>query len=429
MKTATDCRGKRSYSGFVNRLAVVVAAGSFLPAIPVTAAPQTDYQQELAELTARIERSEKQAFSAPVHFEPVVQYVYLVYHKAGLTGELGDLRGAVAILDRAIKEVGPAEDLYRLRVHLDLKLHRVPEAKQDLERVPDLASSGETLALAADVAFQEGRYAEARSGYEQAIAKERTWDNLARLAFLESQFGDTAGADHLYADAEDEITAKEMRSFAWVELQRGLLEFKHGRFESAFAHYNRADRAYTGYWMTKEYLAELLGAEGKFEEAAKLYQEAVVLAHHPEIEQQLGDLYLFMGKQPLAKPWYDRALSGFRHAADLGEVLYYHHLSTYYADAAGDGAAALEWAQKDAAVRPGAQVRDSLAWAFYRKGDFDKALEIESEVLASGIKDPHLLFHAGMIDMAVGRAEEGKRLMSAVAEINPRFVNTFHVHR
>ena len=102
--------------------------------------------------------------------------------------------------------------------------------------VAGLAESFPGRVLAADIAFQEGHYKEARLAYEALIEEDRTWDNLARLAFWHSKFGEEAEAERLYLDAEDEITAKEMRGFAWLELQRGLLDLRRGRYAEAAAH-------------------------------------------------------------------------------------------------------------------------------------------------------------------------------------------------
>jgi hypothetical protein len=73
---------------------------------------------------------------------------------------------------------------------------------------------------------------------------------------LRAKLGDFANADRLYQDAEEEISAKEMRSSAWVELQRGYLELSRGQYQAAWDHYRQADQAYSGYWLTKEYMAE-----------------------------------------------------------------------------------------------------------------------------------------------------------------------------
>jgi tetratricopeptide (TPR) repeat protein len=76
--------------------------------------------------------------------------------------------------------------------------------------------------------------------------------------------GDPAGADELYEEAQDDLTAKEMRAFAWLEVQRGFLDFARGRYRQARSHYDRADAAYPGYWLVDEHVAELLAAQDRY---------------------------------------------------------------------------------------------------------------------------------------------------------------------
>jgi len=219
--------------------------------------------------------------------------------------------------------------------------------------------------LKADIDVQEGNYRVAETSYLNIIEKNRLWDNLSRLAYLRAKFGDFESADRIYQEAEEEISAKEMRSYAWVELQRGFLNLSRGRHEAAWDHYQRADQAYSGYWLVKDYMAEWLGAQRNFDAAIALYQKIITCAPRPELYHALGDLYLFMGKPDLAQPWHDKALAVYLDSARRGEVQYYHHLASFYADARLDGAQALRWARKDIQLRQNVTTRDALAWALF----------------------------------------------------------------
>jgi tetratricopeptide (TPR) repeat protein len=123
--------------------------------------------------------------------------------------------------------------------------------------------------------------------------------------------GNEAGAQQLYIEAEEEITAKEMRSYAWVELQRGLLYLSHGRYEEVRIHCGRANEAYSGYWLIDEHVAELLGAEGKFAEATALYKEVVCRVPKPEVQQAIGELYTLICKPDEAEAWHEKALAAY----------------------------------------------------------------------------------------------------------------------
>ena len=388
----------------------------------------SDYAIELQQIQSAISGLEQSASNVPFEAENAGRWAYLQFRRAALTGSFDDFTRAESALDWTIRQIGPVEDLYLLKANLDFKLHRLAAAKDDLARLTDLTGSAEVETLQADIALQEGRYVDAGKGYESVIRQARTWDRLARLAHLKSLSGDMAGAEALYLEAQDEITAKEMRSYAWVELQRGILDFKHGRHDEAMVHYRRADKAYSGYWLVGEYIAELLGARGKFDEAVAHYEKVLAQAPRPEIHQALGDLYAFMGKPEQAKPWHEKALAAYLDAARRGGVQYFHHLAGFYADVREDGAEAVKWAHRDLELRRNFATRDALAWALYRDGRFGEAIEEMNRALSYGIQDAHLFFHGAMVHLAAGRTEEGKQFLQMAAEINPRF-ETFHVHR
>ena len=167
-----------------------------------------------------------------------------------------------------------------------------------------------------------------------------------------------------------------------------------------------------------EHIAELLGAQGNFNEAAALYQQVIARAPRPEVEQALGDLYLFMGKPDLAKAWHAKALAGYLESTRRGEVQYFHHLAGFYADAQENGPEAVKWAYKDLALRQNFGSYDALAWALYRTGLFSEALEAMRAGLSSGVQDAHIFFHAGMIYTSAGRASEGREFLVKAGQID-----------
>jgi tetratricopeptide (TPR) repeat protein len=410
----------------VTFILISVACLIFLSAALINVKP-TDYEVELEKVQNDL-LNEKSVSDGPIGKEKALRLIYLHYLKASLTGNLKDLKEAEIGIDNAIRDVGPSEELYLLRANLNLKLHRLENVKHDLDMLIFMADSPKVKVLRADIDLQEGRYEDAKRGYKVVIKQNRTWDNLARLAYLRSKTGDPLGADRLYQEAEDEISVKEMRSYAWVELQRGLLDLNHGRHDQALAHYKRANKAYSGYWLVEDHMAELFGAQRKFDEAVSLYKKVIARAPRPELQQALGDLYVFTGKPDEAKPWHEQAFAAYLESAQRGEVHYLHHLASFYADVRQDGAAAVKWAHKDLQLRQNVATHDTLAWALYRAGRFTEALDEINKALSLGFKDAHLFFHAAMIHLAAGRAEEGKQFLKKAAEINPRY-DSFHVHR
>jgi len=388
----------------------------------------TDYEREIEQIDLDIARLRVTVASRPSDVESRVRLVYRLYHRVSLSGDLTGCREVEAAADEAMEQHGPQEDLCLLKANLDFKLHRLVKARSDLEMSTALPGRFEGRTLLAEIDFQEGRYERARVTLEGLIAENRTWDNLARLAYWWSKMGDMDAADRLYVEAADELTAKEMRSYAWVELQRGVLDLARGRYEDAAVHYARANRAYSGYWHVEEHVAELLAAQGLFEEASARYEELLTGVAKPELQQTLGELYLLMGEAERASPWLDRALENYLESARCGDVHYYHHLTDFYADVREDVAEALRWARLDWEMRPNYATQAALAWALYRGGQVPEAARMIKQALESGVRESGLFVQAAGIFGAAGSAGESKRYLDLAAEMNPGYQN-FHVHR
>lgn len=387
----------------------------------------TDFQIEMRAFELDLEDLRPPALAHPRSADHVTKYVYRLYQRAALDGNLGLFHEVEAELDGAIARLGPAPDLCLLKANLDFKLHRIAETKRDLKMSSGLAETSQGKAISADIVFQEGNYEEAGQLYEALVEKERTWDNLARLAHLRARLGDVAAADQLYVEAEDELTAKEMRSFAWVELQRGLLHSAYGRFPQAHEHYDRANRGYSGYWLVEEHIANLLAAEHKLEQAATIYRNVLQRVPKPEIQQALGDIYRHMGKQREAEECFQKALAVYLQSADRGEVHYYHHLVDFYCDAHRDAEQALKWARQDIELRNNSSTQAAMARALHLAGSHDEARQMIDRALASGAREPGLFLQAGKIHSAAGGNGMGEHYLKLAAELNPHH-SAFHVH-
>jgi len=267
---------------------VTFTAIGFMPLFRPALRPEApnDYDRELAKIESDL-AAPPQAASEPA--DRALQKVGLLYRRASLTGDFEHFKAAEKAIDEAFAVVGPTEDLVVLRAQFNFKLHRLKSAEADVRALADLGTSSGLQALEADLALQEGRYQEARRGYESALRiNPASWDNIARLAYLQSKTGDYAGAERSYAKAQEEISAKEMRSYAWVELQKGILDFERKRYASALAHYRRADHAYSGYWLIEEHIAEVLDLTGSTNEAIALYEKIIRTTHNPEYLNALG---------------------------------------------------------------------------------------------------------------------------------------------
>jgi tetratricopeptide (TPR) repeat protein len=160
----------------------------------------------------------------------------------------------------------------------------------------------------------------------------------------------------------------------------------------------------------------------------QLFESVIARVHRPEMEQALGDVYATWGKPLEAAPHWARAREGYLQSIERGEIFFRHHLASFYADSEENPPEAIRWAKLDLEGRQSAAAWDALAWALYKNNDFAAAAETEKKALESGTREPHILFHSGMVFLAAGDADRGRQLLKEVALENPHFMS-FHVHR
>src|SRR6516164_11198387 len=183
------------------------------------------YAAEMRRIDEDIVKTEDAASTALSSPDRITRHVYRLYQKASIAGDLAGLTAVENAIDDTIPLLSNPADLYLLKAHAAFKLHKLADVHTALLAVPSVYDSNEGRLIRSDLDFQHGRYQAAESGYVAVLGHERSWGALARLAHLRGKMGDATRADLLYEEAEDQLTAKEMRAYAWLEVQRGLLDF------------------------------------------------------------------------------------------------------------------------------------------------------------------------------------------------------------
>jgi len=314
-----------------------------------------------------------------------------------------------------------------------LTAHRFKEARAaalQLREIPQAIIR--SLELLADTAMELGDYGEARKACEELAKLEgaelSAAPRLAKLAIIEGKLDQAREHWQKGLAYSVDRAATEPETVAWFHLQLGALAFKRGDWDSAEKHYADAGKAWPEGYAVEDYVAELRGAQGRTAEAIALYEKLAARVPRPEFFQALGDLQVLAGETEKAADWHARAEAAYLQSVRKGAVHFYHHLAGFYADSKADATQAVEWARKDLTLRSSIHAHDALAWALYKNGEAAEASTECAKALATGTRDPHLLYHAGMIRMAAGDIAGGKKAMLQAAEANPRF-NSFHVHR
>lgn len=349
------------------------------------------------------------------------------------TGRLDDLRRAAEVAELSVKAVGVDLNPGGLAAKAQVALanHRFSEAR-DIARELASRMTGKPLPvqILGDASMELGELDEAAKAFDELTELTGpgagSEGRLARLAWLSGKLDEAR--DH-YAEALNHARETgDSETLVWALVQNGEYAFRRGDFSNAEKHYEEAVKVAPAYWGAVEHMAELRGAQGRDDEAVELFTRAAEQTERPELWQALGDFHLFKRRVAEAKAAHERALAGYRASIVRGETLYVHHLAGFYCDSQENAEEAVKYARSDLEARKSGYAWDSLAWALSKAGDSSGALDAARKALATGLADPHVLQHAGMIFLSAGEVPDGQRLLKRCAEVNPHFTG-FHVHR
>jgi len=382
------------------KLLIIGSCAIFLSGCTENSQP-TDYEIEIAQISDAILKTKTILSKLPDKNEQLIKLVGLLYLRASITGNFDHYKITETLINNALQEYGPSLELYYYRAHLNFKLHRIQNAKSDLKMLSNLTNMYQIGALKADIALQEGRYGEAEKRYEVIIKNNRTWDNLARHAYLKSKTGDLLGAEKLYEEAIGEITSKEMRSYAWIELQRGLLDLEYERYEEAFIHYGRASNAYSGYWLIEEHIAEALGLLGETHQAIDLYLEIIKKTENSEILRKLAKIVENEDSESAAN-FLNQADKLYARQFNLYPEAIIGHLTEHLLEKknSDENQKLLEFANRNYQLRPNSESKLLLARTYLKLNDVVSAKKLINEILQTPWRTPEISKILNEIDRA-----------------------------
>ncbi len=323
----------------------------------------------------------------------------LKLQKATLSGSVVELADILKALNTQIdknmssKEAFIDADMILLRAHILSKIHRFKEAERDLNLL--LSMGGENVladeaieSMKYDIDLNLGRYEKAKKKILKLVKKDRSWENLARLANYYSITGDIKKADLLYSEAEGHLNSRQMRDYAWMQLQRGLLRLDAGNFKEAKSFFENANNSYTGYWLLEEHLAETTALLGNHAKAIEIYKGVINKTEQAEFHLALSEL-LKESDPGQSLIHRKRALELFqKQYKSLPEAVAGHWIEHALESGVSDLSSIQKLAEENLQIRPNSESKYLLAKTYLKIGKMSKAKKLFCEVESSPWRKP-----------------------------------------
>jgi tetratricopeptide (TPR) repeat protein len=281
----------------------------------------------------------------------------------------------------------------------------------------------QTLGVKVDALVELGRYDEAVTTLQQMVDLRPDLASYTRVSYLRELHGEVEGAIDAMSKAAG-MTMPGSEQWLWTMVQLGHLYWNSGQIDDAEQVYRQALQLRNDYPYALAGVGRIQAARGNFADAIKLYEQLTRRLPLPEFVVTLGELYTATGQLERAAQQYDlvRTMQKLNAASGMNVDL---ELATFEVNYGSDPMAALAQAQAAYAERPTIYAADTLAWAFYRTGNYASAGRYSAEALRLGTRDALLHFHAGMIAVALGETVAAQQHLRTALDINPYFSLTF----
>jgi tetratricopeptide (TPR) repeat protein len=296
---------------------------------------------------------------------------------------LHDFAGAFASADALVRDDPSQTGALAVRFDAALELGRIDVARADLDGLRDVGGPA--------VLIREARLASVTGDADLALKRAQA----ARAAAIDDDVDDLG----FYAYAEGE----------YARLAGDAVAARAG-FADALELRDDDVGALVG-------LARIDAFDGKADGAIAGLRQATDIAPQPEALALIGDL--LEAQTPGAGAASFETVRFIEQLGDIQAVTFDRQLLRFELDHGGASEALLARARESVAERPDWTGHDTVAWAFYRLGQFDAAAESIAATRALGADDARLRFHEGAIKLARGDVIPGERLLRSALDLGP----------
>ena len=319
-----------------------------------------------------------------------------------------------------------------------LQEHRFKDALSECERAEAARIySDDTALLRVESLIEIGRYDDAGvllSKFPRIAENAAGYSVVARLLDVK---GRPDAAVVLYRRAADEVDRNAgMPSYAvaWFHARLAMQLAKVGKHPEAKREYDRALALYPRDYKSLAGLARLAAQDGHWQEAIEWGNRSDEVAQMADVRALVGDAYAMLGDHTEAEEQYNRVAALVGRPSGLNDGLHEvtpaagthgHRLDRQYAlfcaDHRRDPDGAYAAALRDFGAREDIYAYDTLAWVCLQRGDSAEAAKAAQRALATGTKDPMVLYHAGAIFVATGQDARALALLREALSIDPHF--------
>lgn len=348
-----------------------------------------------------------------------VRLAMIFAKQARQTGDFSLNSKAEAAINRALEADPKDISARKLRASLYLTFHRFSDAlKLGTELQKEFPADAFVYGVLTDANAELGNYDQAVDAVQRMVDLKPNTASYARAAHIRSLYGDHEGAVEMFKTAARSADPTDRETQSWCLVQLGDELWKNGKFAEAEKVYDEALTNFPNYYLAVAAKGKIRAARGDLAGAETLLAEAQNRVPNVDVIILLGEVYTLLGNTEKADQ-QERLLMAVEEK--LGLAGDRRQLALFLADRDIRLGEALAIAERRYAVSKDIYTADIYAWSLYKNGRFAEAKKIIGQALRLNTNDARILYHAGMIDAALGDKTSSRKYLSAALKLNPAF--------
>lgn len=277
--------------------------------------------------------------------------------------------------------------------------------------------------LMVDGYVEMGQYDSAIANADRMVSIRPDLTSYSRVSYLREIFGNYKSAVDAMKMAVEAGGAGDEHT-EWTRVQLGSLYEKTGDYKTAEELYTISLSMRPDYPYALAGLARVAVAANDYKKAIAYYEKADSLITDNSMKEELADLYRVTGQNKKADEVANKVIEDLSKDSQAGDKdenighyadreLAYAYLKVNNVDKA------LEHAMLEYNRRPdNIDVNETVAWVYYNKGEYEKALPYIKTALKTHSKNPVLLSRAGLIFYKSGEKEMARSMLQEAAVSN-----------
>lgn len=339
--------------------------------------------------------------------------------KARVTGDFSLNTTAQAAVDKALAIAPDDADARKFQASLAMTFHRFGETLAMGEKLrKDFPNDVSVFAILTDANNELGNYPAAVDSAQKMVDLKPNMASYARVGHIRSLHGDHDGAVEMFVLAARTADPMDREVQVWCLVQLASEKMKRGKYAEAERVFDEAAQVLPGYQAARLGKARSRAAQGDFETAVSILEEAQNEAANPDAAMLLSSIYTRLGNSEKAD---EQARVAEKLELEFGMPHDRKHLAMFWADRGVRLDEALTITQAEYSAQKDILSADALAWCLLKNGRITEAKTAIQEAMRLNTNDASILYHAGMIENAAGNKAEAKRLLTLSLSISPDF--------